>query len=121
MTISRLHKRKLSGESGILRNRMDGIELRSQTKWQLKSNQTVTLRSWDNEFVVYNSLSGDTHLVGPAAAEILAQLQRAPADVAALAGEMCRTWEVDATEEFALQLHEILADLRTLALIEEAA
>jgi PqqD family protein of HPr-rel-A system len=90
-------------------------------KWQLISNQAVKLHSWDNESVVYNTLSGDTHLLGQAAAQILTQLRQAPADAASLTEALSRVWQVDPTEDLALQIDEILADLRTLAFIEEAA
>jgi PqqD family protein of HPr-rel-A system len=90
-------------------------------KWQLISNQAVKLRSWDTEFVVYNSLSGDTHLIGPTAAHILIRLQQAPTDAGSLADVLSRAWQVDPSEELVLQIDEILADLHKLALIEEAA
>jgi PqqD family protein of HPr-rel-A system len=90
-------------------------------KWRLISNQAVRLRSWDNEYVIYNSLSGDTHLVGPAAAQILTQLQRAPADVAALADAMRHEWQTDTTEELGIHIRDVLADLHKLALIEEVS
>jgi PqqD family protein of HPr-rel-A system len=90
-------------------------------KWQLISNQAISLRCWDDEFVVYNRLSGDTHLLGSAAGHILAKLQHAPMDTTSLGEALCHIWQVDPSEELAVQVNDILADLQKLELIEEAA
>jgi PqqD family protein of HPr-rel-A system len=53
--------------------------------WRLIPGQTLTYRGWDDEYVVYNELSGDTHLFGTDAMELLLQLRAGPADEDALA------------------------------------
>lgn len=90
-------------------------------KWQLTANGALRLRCWDNECIAYHSLSGDTHLMGPAAACLLERLQQAPADEASLALTVSRALRMEPTEELKLQLRDMLADLKKLALIEEAA
>jgi PqqD family protein of HPr-rel-A system len=90
-------------------------------KWQAISTQAVHLRSWDDEFVVYNSLSGDTHLLGAAAGHILTALQHAPSDETSLTESLCETLHAEPTPEMSLQIQAILTDLHKLALIEEAA
>lgn len=44
-------------------------------RWRLTPGQLLRARQWDGEFVVYNDLSGDTHLIGAAAMDFLLQLQ----------------------------------------------
>jgi PqqD family protein of HPr-rel-A system len=90
-------------------------------KWQAISTQAVYLRSWDDEFVVYNSLSGDTHLLGAAAGHILTALHRGPSDETSLTESLCETLHAEPTPEMSLQIQAILTDLHKLALIEEAA
>jgi PqqD family protein of HPr-rel-A system len=90
-------------------------------KWQAISTEAMYVRSWDDEFVVYNSLSGDTHLLGAAAGHILTGLQRAPSDERSLTESLCETLHAEPTPEMSLQIQAILADLQKLALIEEAA
>lgn len=80
--------------------------------WKLIEGQTLTRRGWDDEYVVYNDLSGDTHLLGADAMDILLQLQSGPVDEEALA-QALQVARQD-REVFALTLVELGA----LSLIE---
>lgn len=87
--------------------------------WRLKSEGGLHFQSWDEEVVVYNDLSGDTHLLGPVAAQILVELNTAPADKERLLSSLfmsCMS-EVDGLEQ---ELDIILQNLHALALIEAA-
>lgn len=90
----------------------------SNRKWRLISNQALHFRYWNDECVVYNSISGDTHLLDLAATQILLQLQQAPSNTANLAGSIAPLLRTEMNGEFSLQVDRILADLDTLALIE---
>lgn len=84
------------------------------------SDQALHLRSWDDEFVVYNNLSGDTHLLGSAAAQVLLKLHQAPSDAMALAESLASLLHVEMMDEsLAPQIANLLADLNALALIEQ--
>lgn len=85
--------------------------------WRLISNQALQFRFWDDEFVVYNSISGDTHLLGSTAAHILLKLQQAPSNATALT-EALAPLHTELDEELVFQVEHILAELDTLALIE---
>jgi PqqD family protein of HPr-rel-A system len=84
--------------------------------WRLMPGQRLRSRSWDGEqFVLYNNLSGDTHLLDAASVEVLDLLQRGAADTAALAAAL-------QLDDGALpQLEALLADLHSLDLVEAAA
>jgi PqqD family protein of HPr-rel-A system len=88
-------------------------------KWQAVSLQTLRLRTWDDEFVVYNGLSGDTHLLDHAAGQILQTLCATPAEIDALTASLGALWDVDPDDEFRGQIERILADLLALALVEQ--
>jgi PqqD family protein of HPr-rel-A system len=90
----------------------------SNTKWRLVSDQALHFRSWDDELVVYNSFSGDTHLLGSTAAHILLKLQQAPSNSNTLAESLAPLFHAEMDDEFVVQVEQILADLDTLALIE---
>ena len=81
--------------------------------WRVTPGQQLRHAEWDDEAVVFNSLSGDTHLLGAAALHILRTLQAGPADAAALAA----AFEDDAAGD---ALAAILGQLEALALIERA-
>ena len=66
-------------------------------------------RCHDGECVLFNDLSGDTHLLGTAAIDLLETLRATPQRASDLAGT-----DPDACSE----LDELLADLAALYLIE---
>lgn len=80
--------------------------------WRLTPGQSLAHRGWDEEYVVYNDLSGDTHLFGADAMQLLLHLRAGPADEEALA----RALEVLPEEREGLAV--MLAELGGLSLIE---
>ena len=53
--------------------------------WRLTPGQALACREWDGEAVLYNELSGSTHLLDGAALDLLHALRDEPADAATLA------------------------------------
>ena len=91
----------------------------SNIKWRVISDQALHFRSWGDELIVYNSLSGDTHLLGSAAAQILLRLQQVPSDFISLAESLTSVLQTEMMgEPLEPQLVNLLADLNALALIE---
>lgn len=85
------------------------------------SDQALQLRFWDDEYVLYNNLSGDTHLLGSAAAQVLLKLEEAPSDAITLAESLASLLKVEMMDEsLAPQIEQLLTDLNALALIEQA-
>ena len=89
-------------------------------QWKVVSDQALHFRCWNKELVVYNSLSGDTHLLDETAAHILLELQKAPADVVMLATSAAFSLQVEMSDEWISQTEQILADLDKLSLIEQS-
>lgn len=73
---------------------------------------------WGEEYVVYHALSGNTHLIGKAAADILIALQQHTADTQSLSRSLAAMMGVRTSAEFMLEMNRILADLSKLSLIE---
>jgi PqqD family protein of HPr-rel-A system len=77
--------------------------------WRLTPGQALLRYGWDGEYVLYNDLSGDTHLLTATACTLLERLQAAPASHGALA----LACAIDAgTAE------SLLIDLEQLSLVE---
>jgi PqqD family protein of HPr-rel-A system len=87
-------------------------------KWRAISNVALHFRAWDDEIVVYNSLSGDTHLIDSATAQLLHLLQTAPADAATLAKALAPYFEVTQSADLPIRIEQLLTNLDALALIE---
>lgn len=87
--------------------------------WKVITGQRLECRGWDDEFVVYNSLSGDTHLLGGAAMDILLLLQKnGPMDERGLYAALCDSAAPGAEAGDDDELDVVLDELRSLALLE---
>jgi len=85
--------------------------------WRLKSGQSLRYRCWDDEAVLYNDLSGATHLLGPAALCVLEALRPGPAAAPALASRLLDEFDID-NEALGGELDALLGQLSELSLIE---
>jgi len=89
-------------------------------KWQVTSDQAVNCCSWGDELVFYNNLSGDTHLLGSAAAQVLLELRQSPSNALFLTEALAPRLQAETVtdEEFSFQIDHFLNELNTLGLIE---
>jgi PqqD family protein of HPr-rel-A system len=80
--------------------------------WRLTPGQLLHHRQWGDDCVLYNDLSGDTHLLDEGALQVLLALRQGPLDAAALAIAL----EADGGD--ADDLRALLAELQQLSLVE---
>lgn len=64
-------------------------------KWRVGTESKLLWRRWDDEYVVFNPSSGDTHVLNHVAAEALKRLERSPADAGDLAQHVGLTVKLD--------------------------
>lgn len=83
--------------------------------WRVVPGQMLARRDWDGEAVLFNDLSGDTHLLGPGALWLLDTLAAAPALDATLAALLDDGQVLEATRA---ELGALLEELRSLNLVE---
>ena len=83
--------------------------------WRITPGQALRLRQYDDQVVLFNDLSGDTHLLGDAAVQLLAVLQQGPASEAALLAALA---DGGPDPELAAALGPLLASLAGFFLIE---
>jgi PqqD family protein of HPr-rel-A system len=87
--------------------------------WRLAPGQRLQYRCWDGECVLYNDLSGDTHLLDELALALLAQLQATPRS----AEQLAAAFDLDSDpaaedEDGAAFLTTLLDDLAALQLVD---
>ena len=80
----------------------------------------ILWRVWDEEFVVYNTGSGDTHLLDRFTGEVLLTLSESPATLTQLTERVCLKMDLDPQPEVSSYLHTLLPRLCELDLIEIA-
>ncbi|MGZ8287983.1 MAG: HPr-rel-A system PqqD family peptide chaperone [Telluria sp.] len=88
----------------------------STTMWRLLPGQALHHRAWEDEYVVFNNLSGDTHLLDASAMQVLLAVPAAPAAEAAIVAQLRAALGLDDAE--AADIPAILGDLQALFLIE---
>lgn len=86
--------------------------------WRLTAGQRLAHRGWDEEYVLYNDLSGDTHLVGAAALYLLLRLRAADADAATLLAALEAEFDTDAGADLGADIATMLDQLCAYSLIE---
>lgn len=89
--------------------------------WQALAGQLLHARAWDDEAVVYNDLTGDTHLLGAPALHLLATIGAARASDAELAAALQAGFDFEPGQDLLAERDALLAQLAHLHLIERAA
>lgn len=90
-------------------------------KWQVLDPEALHIRIWDNEVVVYEATSGNTHLLDTAAAQVLETLTDGPADTIAIAQALAHFWPQAPAELLQKQVDVMLAELAGINLISPEA
>ncbi|WP_075794076.1 HPr-rel-A system PqqD family peptide chaperone [Massilia putida] len=85
--------------------------------WRLTPGQALACREWDGEAVLYNDLSGSTHLLDGAALDLLLALRDEPADAVMLAARLAERFDAGDDNLVSL-IDEMLVALAGLDLIE---
>lgn len=90
-------------------------------KWQIicSDQKNIYIHSWDNkEYIVYNSLTGDTHLLNQSAGRLLLELKQSPADTDTLANLTAPTDKNKSEKHHIPETEDLLEELNSLNLIE---
>jgi PqqD family protein of HPr-rel-A system len=86
--------------------------------WRVIPGQELYYREWNDEFVVYNNLSGDTHLLGISAIVLLNTLKERAANEDLLVTSLCDSLQLDHDAEVEQQVANVLESLKSLSLVE---
>ena len=91
--------------------------------WSCAGRDRLLVRSWSGEEgVVYDTLSGDTHLLEPLALELLQQLTRGvPRSASALLDELADLIEDTASESALAAIEQSLESMRRAGLVVASA
>ena len=90
-----------------------------QQFWRLPEGVRLLWRSWDDEVVVYNVASQQTHLLDAFSAAVLREIEAAPKTAERLGDCLAETLDTD-RGELAARLAEICARFVQLGLAEPA-
>jgi PqqD family protein of HPr-rel-A system len=85
--------------------------------WRLATGQALHHREWQGDYVLYNDISGDTHLLDQTAMEVLLTLRDAPTAQAVLLDLLDQLGVAPAPDDDD-EAASLLNQLQALALIE---
>ena len=88
--------------------------------WQLKPGQAFRFRQYDDEFVLYNDLSGATHLLADSAMHLLSVLQQGPRSGEDLGAALAQALDCPRDAVVDDQAGAVVAQLAAYCLIEPA-
>lgn len=75
-------------------------------------------KSWDNDVVVFNFASGDTHLLNPVAAHALKILEQKPLNTNELSQQLASSDNLPTDEQLTAHVKDLLSKLDEMGLIE---
>lgn len=89
--------------------------------WRVSTASQLPMHNWDGDYVVYNPLSGNTHILDIVTGEVLKFIAAGPAPASAINGRIANFLELPAEDgNIARHVDEILDLLDDLGLIEPA-
>jgi PqqD family protein of HPr-rel-A system len=86
--------------------------------WKIRHGSALLWRSWDDEFLVFDTVSGDTHLLDRVSGEALRSLESFPSSIAALSHRLGSTLELEPNQDLAGHIANLILRLKDLGLIE---
>jgi PqqD family protein of HPr-rel-A system len=92
----------------------DGID----TVWRIAAALPIPRRNWEGDWVVYNPLSGDTHILDVVAGDVLSVVVESPTGARAICRHIADFLDVPDDENTRANVAEILHRLDELGLIE---
>jgi len=87
-------------------------------KWQLRTGQSLRMLAGEDESVVYNDQSGETHLLHAIGISLLQHLQKSPDDVSGICNSLSSDWEFDDDTELRDIVLTLADELHGLSFIE---
>ena len=86
-------------------------------RWAVPTANMLVWRVWDDEFLVYNTASGQTHHLNFLAGEALRSLEAEPADVCELMHRMANQFEIAEDSPPLRMIDRLICELDELGLI----
>ncbi|WPC67678.1 HPr-rel-A system PqqD family peptide chaperone [Rhodoferax ferrireducens] len=89
--------------------------------WSTVSPARLSFASWDDDdlAVVYDKVTGDTHLIESSAIEILRVIEKYPASAEAIAQELAELFSADDQDKLPQFISASLLQLRDLGLVTD--
>ena len=89
----------------------------ADTVWRLPVGAELLWQKWDDEVIVFNTASGQTHLLDALSAATLREIESRPGGINQLADRLAERFELDGAD-LSQRLTEVCARFDELGLVE---
>ena len=89
--------------------------------WSIVAGATLHWKVWDDDCIVFNTASGQTHLLDPIPALLVRQIEAGCGNSEELFSQTARLLDTDLTAELQSSLEDMLRQLDQLGLIEQSS
>jgi PqqD family protein of HPr-rel-A system len=96
---------------------MSGLPDQGETVWVVPAANTLAWRAWDDEFLVYNTASGQTHHLNLLAGEALRCLEAQPGSARALVSRLADQFEIATDSPLLQMIDRLIQEFDELGLI----
>jgi PqqD family protein of HPr-rel-A system len=86
--------------------------------YRVSGDVNLLWRQWDDEYIVFDAVSGDTHLLNEVAAEVLRTLSQHPCNALQLTHQVASRLRLESITEFPQNIEKLLGHLEALGLIQ---
>lgn len=93
-------------------------QAQSTTGWKILEEDALHWERWGEQYALYDSLSGETHLLPGFSARVLQQLSVRPRTADALAQALCEGSDESCDPAFIEHVSQLLVQLQTAGLTE---
>ncbi len=94
------------------------IEFPSRYIWHIPAGQEILWRHWEGDYVIFNSLSGETHILDITSGKVLKRIMKGPSTTEGIRSEIGDFLEVRNNSELARAVDKILSGLEDAGLVE---
>ena len=96
----------------------ENLEFQSQYIWRIPADQEILWRHWEGDYVIFNSLSGETHILDIVSGKVLKRIMNGPSTTEDIRSEIGDFLEVRNDSELARAVDKILNGLEDTGLVE---
>ncbi|MBE0437999.1 MAG: HPr-rel-A system PqqD family peptide chaperone [Methylomicrobium sp.] len=86
--------------------------------WKIPESLILCIAEWDDQIIVYHSLSGETHYLNDFAAEALKLIQLGPFTLNSLVEDALKIFEVEDKKELEQPIKQIINQFESLGFVE---
>lgn len=93
----------------------------AEPRWTTLASDALYWENWDEQHAVFDSLSGETHLLPDLTADVLRKLSERACSARQLAEAICAQMDESCEESFVMEITRLLQQLQAVGLVEKSA